>query len=79
MYESEQPGPYAPAALSTSYRAIKLQSNASAVDLTVTSGTETGISLHLEPGELHTGSTIITAAASLVGVLGYPPQPNSGN
>ncbi len=77
MYQASNPGPYEVASLSTEYRAIKLQSDAAAVDLTVDSGAATGIPLHLEPGELHTGTTTITAG-TITGVIGYTVQPNGG-
>lgn len=69
-YESEKPGPYEAASLNKPYRAVKLQSSAAPVDLVVTSGSNTGISLHLEAGELHTGPTIITSG-TVAGVIGY--------
>lgn len=77
-YESSEVGRYEPAQLGVFYRALKLQSDAVAVDITVTSGVVTGIALHLEPAEVHSGSTIITAG-TLTGLLGYPREPNSGN
>jgi len=78
-YESDQPGRYEPASLGVFYRAVKLKSSAGdAVTLTVTSGSTTGIVLPLDPGELHTGSTVITAG-TVTDVLGYPREPNSGS
>lgn len=69
-YESDKPGPYETASLNKPYRAVKLQSNATPVDLVVTSGSNAGINLHLAAGELHTGPTIITGG-TVTGVIGY--------
>ena len=81
LYQSSNPGPYEPALTGKFYRAVKLQSNAAAVDLTVTSPSAYAQSnespapqpLHLEPGELHTGNTVISDASTPTGVVGYLP------
>lgn len=63
-------GPFKPAALNTEYRGLKLQSNAAAAtDITVVSAGETQ-PLHIEPGELISGTLVITAG-TLTGLIGY--------
>lgn len=63
-------GPFKPAALDVEYRALKLQSNApAAVDVTVISAGVTQ-PLHLEPGELISGTMVITAG-TLTSLIGY--------
>lgn len=79
-YEQSGPGPYEDAELNKPYRALKLQSNAVAVDLVVKSGAyilnknepSPDQPLHLEPGELMTGPAIIQSG-TLTGVKGYIP------
>lgn len=69
-YENGGCGPHEPAELNKAYRGLKLQSNAAAgVDLTVVSH-NVSQPLHLEPGELHSG-TLIISSGTLTGVIGY--------
>lgn len=75
-YEAANPGLYEPAQLGVTYRALRLQSNAEAVDLVVNSGVSS-MALHLEPAELVVG-TVQIVSGSVVGVIGYPRLPNSG-
>lgn len=62
-------GQFEQASVSKRYRGLKLQSNGTATDLTVNSG-GANITLHLEPGELHSGVCTIVSG-TLTGVIGY--------
>jgi hypothetical protein len=68
-YENGGCGPFEPAALGKAYRGLKLESNGTATDLTVLSA---GASqpLHLEPGELVSGTLIIESGV-LTNLKGY--------
>lgn len=62
-------GEFEPAVANKLYRGLKLQSDATAVDLTVLSAKQSQ-SLHLEPGELHSGVCQILSG-TLTDVIGY--------
>jgi len=68
-YENGGCGPFEPASLGRAYRGLKLESNGVATDLTVLSA---GVSqpLHLEPGELVSGTLVITGGV-LTNLKGY--------
>ena len=76
-YQSDLSGPFEPVVLNKKYRGIFLQSNATAVDITVTSGSATGIALHLVAGEQRTGEITVTAG-TVTGLIGYTIEPNAG-
>ncbi len=69
IYRESGTGPFNPAVVEVTYRALKLQSNATATDLVVISnGVEQP--LHLEPAELFVGKLEVVSG-TLTGVIGY--------
>lgn len=69
IYRESGSGPFNPAIVGVTYRGLKLQSNATATDLVVTSN---GVDqpLHLEPSEVFVGKLKIVSG-TLTGVIGY--------
>lgn len=79
-YNQSGPGPYEDAELNKQYRAIFMQGNGAATTLTVKSSAyikdkntiPPDQSLHITPGDLIPGNTIIVAG-TLTGIKGYLP------
>lgn len=72
-YETSGPGPYEVVELGKPYRALILDSGATApVSLTVNSTSSVNITVTLQPGELRTGPAVVTAGAT-ADLHGYLP------